>query len=145
MVSNETASRVGVLPWRLSKTKEVRVMLVTRPADEGWTIPVGDQIEGTTSQQTASRMAYRAAGVTGDVGRDAIGDYEYWEPADNAVNRLCVISLFGLHVRGTLAPWPEHKKWRRRWFSIEEAASKTKIRALADFLSGRFSLPGLSQ
>ncbi|MGB3387106.1 MAG: hypothetical protein WBA88_03900 [Pseudaminobacter sp.] len=78
--------------------------------------------------------AFEQVGVIGQVNPAAIGDYSYAKPHSDGPARQGRVTVFSLHVKGTLISWPRRKQLKRRWFGIDEAAQLVADPQLAGLL-----------
>lgn len=111
----------GVLPWRINRFGEIEVLLITSRQRGRWIVPKGWLVKGRSDFRSAALEAFEEAGVVGEIYPHPIGDYEYikrW--VDGSVQHRRV-TLFSLHVRGTLINWPERGERKRRWVTFDEA------------------------
>lgn len=123
------------LPWRVGRHGEVEVMLITTRQSGRWILPRGWPAKGKTPAQTATQEAFEEAGVIGGVDPRPIGDYRYLKPLPDGSSGDCVVTLFSLHVRGTLVHWPEQAERRRRWHALDQASRVASDGQLAELLA----------
>lgn len=122
-----TREQVAALCWRKHRG-EVQVLLVTSRETGRWVIPKGWPIAGLTAPQTAAREALEEAGVVGKIATDPIGTFGY----DKIVGRdsaavvalPCSVDVFALRVRELRGRYREANLRKRKWFSVNEAATK---------------------
>lgn len=112
----------GALPWRRSKRGKLKILLITSRERGRWILPKGWPMKGKTPAQAAAQEAFEEAGVIGDPGPEAIGEYTYVKMLRDGSSADCSVILFGLHVHNMLINWPESTQRTRRWFTIAEAA-----------------------
>ena len=67
----------GVLPYTLTESGSLEILLVTTRQTRRWIIPKGWPIKGLKAPQSAAREAYEEAGVRGKVGAKSIGVFSY--------------------------------------------------------------------
>jgi phosphohistidine phosphatase len=110
----------GVIPYRINDAG-IEVLLVTSRGGKRWIIPKGIIDPGTTSVESACKEAYEEAGVRGQPGPAALGEYQYekW-------GGICTVQVFPLKVATVLDKWPESAIRHRRWMSIKKASKSIK-------------------
>ncbi len=81
----------------------------------------------------AKREAFEEAGVTGRIGRTALGRFDYLKRQfDGEIP--CRVVVYPLEVIEELKKWPERKERKRRWFSIDDAAWEVDEVGLKDIV-----------
>ncbi|WP_156379375.1 NUDIX hydrolase [Rhizobium sp. Root149] len=133
--------QVGALPWRVSKSGSLRIMLITSRSGRQWIIPKGWPIAGRSEYCSATQEALEEAGVIGIVAAAAIGEFEYATRKEPQMRRR--VRVFPLEVRGTLVRWQECAERKRRWFTLEEAVttvSNNDLAALIQASSSKLSM-----
>jgi predicted NUDIX family NTP pyrophosphohydrolase len=138
------AQQYAALPWRISQQGRLEVLLVTSRRRGRWTVPKGWQVKGRSPVQSAEREAFDEAGVVGQSGSDSIGSYRYSRQLDDVSAEPRNVTVFGLHVRGTLLNWPESGQRKRQWWPIDEACVVVGEPGLAELLKGLRSHAGRS-
>jgi 8-oxo-dGTP pyrophosphatase MutT (NUDIX family) len=111
----------GALPWRQHKGLEV--LLVTSRESRRWVIPKGWPIKGRKPHMSAAREALEEAGVTGRIGKKALGSYGYVKRLKNGAPLECRVQVFPLKVERQRKRWPEQHERALRWFAASEAAT----------------------
>jgi 8-oxo-dGTP pyrophosphatase MutT (NUDIX family) len=114
----------GVIPYRVRQGR-LEVALVTARSGTGWTIPKGHIEPDLSPDASAAKEALEEAGLTGAVGRRIIGTYSYEKRG--GMRRVMV---FAMRVRAAKERWPEMHERRRRWFSLEQAATRVRCAEL---------------
>jgi 8-oxo-dGTP pyrophosphatase MutT (NUDIX family) len=114
----------AVLAWR-----EKRILLITTSKGH-WTIPKGVVEQDLTPAESAIQEAFEEGGIRGTVREPSIGSFEYekW-------GGTCRVEVFEMAVIEVLERWPEDDVRRRKWATIEEAASGVHLQPLAAFLA----------
>ena len=125
----------AALPWRLGSEGTLEVLLLRSRPDSRWTIPGGLPCDARTALQTAERAALSEAGVTGRLGPEPVGRYRVTREHPHGRRELSEVTVFGLHVWGTLINWPKDRKVVRRWMKIDDARRSVADPGLADVLS----------
>lgn len=125
---------VGALPWRIGRDKRPEILLITSRQRNRWTLPHGLPARGRTAVRSAALRAFEQVGIIGQTHPVAVGDYNYFRPYSDGPARQCHITVFSLHVKGTLISWQERKRLKRRWFSLDEAAQMVAEPGLARVL-----------
>jgi 8-oxo-dGTP pyrophosphatase MutT (NUDIX family) len=103
-----------------------QVLLVTSAGGKRWVIPKGIVEKGHSPARSAAKEAWEEAGVTGRVGRRALGRYAYekWQG-------VCRVLVYRLDVDRVHRVWPEGHVRRRAWLAPERAAARLREPALA--------------
>jgi 8-oxo-dGTP pyrophosphatase MutT (NUDIX family) len=122
--ADELPIQTGALPWRLSGSKSIEVLLVTGRRSGRWSIPKGWPMPGKSLAEAAAQEAFEEAGVTGTVDPNPIGTFRHTKQllaiGDLEVN----IVVHPLWVDRELPKWPEVGQRKRKWFSIKEAVKR---------------------
>jgi 8-oxo-dGTP pyrophosphatase MutT (NUDIX family) len=128
----EFARQVGALPVRRGPDGTLLVLLVTSLQTRRWIIPKGWPWPGQQDCASAAAEAHEEAGVLGEVREVSIGSYTYEKrrPSGRVPVRVAV---FLLEVKEELEAWPECKRRRRAWFTLDaaaEAVQEPELKAL---------------
>jgi 8-oxo-dGTP pyrophosphatase MutT (NUDIX family) len=126
--------QVGVLPWRLRRDGEPKILLITSRRRGRWIVPKGWPMKDRPAGAAASREAFEEAGVIGDVSPSPVTCYRYMKALDDGSQVPCRVLVFGMKVRGTLSHWREKGQRQRRWFSLAAAADRLNDAELAAFV-----------
>ncbi|OOG65711.1 NUDIX hydrolase [Sinorhizobium sp. A49] len=126
--------QVGVLPWRIRRDGEPKVLLITSRRRGRWIVPKGWPMKGRDLLVAASREAFEEAGIFGEICPAPVTEYRYMKALDSGLEARCRVTVFGMKVRGTLSHWREKGQRQRRWFSLGEAADKLDDAELAEFV-----------
>ncbi|MCO5151129.1 NUDIX hydrolase [Shinella sp.] len=126
--------QVGVLPWRLRRDGEPKMLLITSRRRGRWIVPKGWPMKGRSAAAAASREAFEEAGIIGDISPSPVTSYRYWKALDDGSEVSCRVTVFGMKVRGTLSHWREKGQRQRRWFSLTAAAERLDDTELAAFV-----------
>lgn len=126
--------QVGVLPWRIRRDGERKLLLVTARRRGQWIVPKGQPAGGSPPFVAASREAFRAAGIIGDISSCPVTTYRYRKVRADGSQVACRVAVFGMKVRGTLSHWREKAQRQRRWFSLQAAAETLADAELAAFV-----------
>jgi 8-oxo-dGTP pyrophosphatase MutT (NUDIX family) len=110
----------GVIPYRIRRG-QIEIAMVTASSGPHWTIPKGHVEPGMSPQDSAAKEAFEESGLLGDVESRCIGSYVYEKRGT-----LRQVKLYPLAVTRELKRWPEMNERKRRWMSIEEAASRVR-------------------
>jgi ADP-ribose pyrophosphatase YjhB (NUDIX family) len=124
----------GAIAWRRSRSRELKILLITSRERGRWIVPKGWPIKGETPAKVAALEAFEEGGVFGDVRSEPIGAYDYLKILRDGSTALCRVVLFGIEVRGTLANWPEQSQRKRSWFTVSEAGRTVSDYQLAQVL-----------
>ena len=126
--------QVGVLPWRLRRDGEMKILLITSRRRGRWIVPKGCPAKGRSPVAAASREAFEEAGIIGDISASPMTCYSYMKALDDGSEVSCRVTVFGMKVRGTLSHWREKGQRQRRWFSFAAAADRLNDAELAAFV-----------
>ena len=114
----------GALPYRLGKSGEVELLLITSRTTRRWIIPKGWPIKARKPWQTAEIEARQEAGVCGVMGKAPVGRFRYRKLLDEDGRLVpCEVTVFPLRVTRTLAKWPEQAERDVRWMTPAKATS----------------------
>lgn len=105
------------------RDRETLVMLVTSRETRRWVLPKGWAEVGVAPHDLAAREAYEEAGLVGEVGPEAVGDFTYEKRLSPGRTVLCKVTVYPLRVMQQLEAWPEQHQRETRWFTLAEAAS----------------------
>lgn len=131
----------GVLPWRIGRQGNLRILLITDRDGRDWGVPKGSPAQGRVPFMSAALDAFEEAGVIGDIDPRPLTDYGYSRLADDGSRLACRVTLFAMRVRGTLLQWKERNERQRRWFDAREAADRLANIELAGFIRQLTSHP----
>lgn len=120
--SDRERQQFGVLPWRVGRDGEIRILLITSRTRGRWIVPKGWLVKGRSPIQSAAQEAFEEAGIIGQIHSRPLGEYRYTKVEDGRSGERCRVTLFGFRVRGTLINWPEQHERQRRWYSLVDAA-----------------------
>jgi len=95
--------QIGVLPWRIQRDGEMRILLITSRTRGRWIVPKGWPVKGYPLLVAASREAFEEAGVIGDISPSPMMAFRYQKILDDGSQALCRVTVFGMNVRGTLS------------------------------------------
>ncbi|MGQ3214528.1 MAG: NUDIX hydrolase [Shinella sp.] len=126
--------QVGVLPWRIRRDGEPKVLLITSRRRGRWIVPKGWPMKGYSPLVAASREAFEEAGIIGDISPMPVTTYHYMKVLDDGSQAPCRVAVFGMNVRGTLTHWREKGQRQRRWFPLKAAADRLDDVELAAFV-----------
>ncbi len=115
--------QTGALPWRLGPGHRPEVLLVTGRNSGRWMIPKGWPMRGKTLAKAAAQEAFEEAGVKGTISTKPLGVFRHVK--QHLIFRPLEVSILvhSLAVKRELAKWPEDGQRKRRWFTLEEAAT----------------------
>lgn len=133
--------QVGVLPWKITRKKGLRVLLITSRTRGRWIVPKGWPEEARAPFMSAALEAFEEAGVIGDIHPAPLTDYRSLKIDDDGMAHPCRVTLFAMQVRGTLTHWKEQDQRKRRWFGLAEAAERLDDAELAAFVERLASAP----
>jgi len=114
-------SQSSVIPYRLQEGKP-EILIVSSSQQKHWVVPKGIKEPGLSPQASAAQEALEEAGVEGEVGEQAIGDYHYekW-------GAECRVEVYPMRVTRMIPEqaWEEQHRGRR-WVSPAEAMKLLK-------------------
>ncbi|TIP90777.1 MAG: NUDIX hydrolase [Mesorhizobium sp.] len=117
----ERIRQVAAIPFRLSESGDVEVMLVTSISTRRFIVPKGWPMKGKSGRKAATIEAQEEAGVLGKTLKQPAGIYSYWKRLTNRFVRVDV-TVYLLAVTEELANWQEAKRRQRAWLAPEDAA-----------------------
>ncbi|HEY0281510.1 MAG TPA: NUDIX hydrolase [Rhizomicrobium sp.] len=121
-VKRSTGIQYAALPYRVSGGT-LEILLVTSLRTRRWIIPKGWPIDGRRPFACAALEAWEEAGVSGDMEKTAIGQFQYFKQIKKGVNLPCRVEVFALKVTRERKTWPEKGGRVRRWCTVAEAAA----------------------
>ena len=127
-------NRYAALPWRMNAEGRLEVMLIGSRCGNLWTAASAASSKARTPLQSAERAAFQEAGVIGRVGFEPIGSYSRVQPEKDGSRELWHVTVFGIHVLGTLVSWPHERKRRRGWWTWDEACNALDDAGLVSIL-----------
>jgi 8-oxo-dGTP pyrophosphatase MutT (NUDIX family) len=125
--------QVAALPFRISESKSIEILLITSRDTGRFIIPKGWRKKGQKQSEAAAREAYEEAGIVGKVASKPTGSYTYWKRGNGEFERLEVL-VYPLEVRKHRASWPEKGERRMAWLTAEDAALLVDEPALASLI-----------
>ena len=131
----EPRRQYGVIPWRIAKNGELRIMLVTSRGQGRWIVPKGWPERNRPHYMSAALEGFEEAGVIGEVVPQPLATIDYLTGSDEFGEERRLITLFAMRVVGTLTNWPERHQRKRRWFSLPEAAHAVDDPGLAGIIA----------
>lgn len=133
------------MPYRMTKTGSLELLLITTRQTKRWSIPKGWPIKGLKPAKAAAREAYEEAGLRGAISTKSIGAYSYEKWLDQDKPTVpCKVRVFALNVEQQLKTWPEAHERESRWFEpidalsvIKEDGLRNLIVSFAERIAGR--------
>lgn len=113
--------QVAALAYRWSSDGQLEILILSSRDTHRPVIPKGWPIRGRKDWKAAEIEARQEAGVTGEIGRKAIGHYRYWKRLETHF-ALVKVAVYPLEVRRQLADWRERHERIQTWMSAEDAA-----------------------
>lgn len=113
----------AALPFRLSATGELEIMLITSRTTRRWIIPKGWPMGDRPPHKVAAQEAEEEAGIEGRATKKPVGAYFYDKMLANGALVRCRVEVFALEVKKQRSTWPERKHRERRWLTREDAAA----------------------
>lgn len=115
----------GALPYSIVNDRVV-FLLVTSRRTGRWIFPKGSVSAGMTPWDSAAKEALEEAGVSGEVGSNAIGTYQ-----NSDKGMLVDIDLYPLRVEAQLEAWQEMDQRLRHWALLAETKRLLADRSLS--------------
>ncbi len=126
------ALQYASLPWR--RGGGIQILLITSRETRRWVIPKGWPIDGLSPEQSAAREAFEEAGIEGEVGPTAIGQYHYLKRRKDGTTSVVDVDVFALEVKRQHDDWPEKAERESRWFPAAQAASLVLETSLGELM-----------
>lgn len=126
------------LPFRVvkgNKGKHVEVLLVTSRETQRWIIPKGWPIDGMTPADAATQEVWEESGARGHGYDLCLGLYSYRKWMSEDLSLPIIVAVFPVKVLTLEDDYPEVAQRRRKWFSLEKAASKVDERDLRQLIA----------
>ena len=117
-----TGVQFAALPWRM-QGHSLQILLITSRRTHRWIIPKGWPMAKCRPATTAAREAAEEAGVSGEMGKRAVGHFRYQKLLNDGGELPCRVEVFPLKVTTERSDWDEKKERERKWFSVREAAA----------------------
>ena len=117
-----TGIQYAALPYRVSGGT-VEILLVTSLRTRRWIIPKGWPMGGHLPSSCAALEALEEAGVSGEIEKIAIGQFQYLKEIKRGANVRCKVDVFPLKVTRERKSWAEKDGRERRWCTVTEAAA----------------------
>lgn len=135
--------QVAALPYRVSEAG-VEILLITSRRTHRWIVPKGWPAKGSTPAEDAAREALEEAGVSGEIGAEAIGVFHYIKEMKHGMGVPCRVSLYPLKVTKQRKSWSEKAARETKWHSVGEAAAlvgEPELRRLILKFGARMNAP----
>ncbi|MEQ8504664.1 MAG: NUDIX hydrolase [Rhodospirillales bacterium] len=118
MINPPPVEQSCVVPFRI-KGKELEIALITSRNTGRWIVPKGTVEPNMTPQASAAKEALEEAGLLGEPGTKALGEYFYTK-----FDQVHRVQIFSLEVTRALDDWDEKHFRRRVWVSGGEAIDR---------------------
>ncbi|MET0090458.1 MAG: histidine phosphatase family protein [Candidatus Thiodiazotropha sp.] len=115
----------AVIPYRIQDSK-VEFLMVGSHKQKHWVVPKGIIEPGMSLQDSAAKEALEEAGITGVVGEEALGQYEYkkW-------GGVCTVQVYPMQVEEVLPEESWEEAFRgREWVNAQKAVQRIEHSAL---------------
>jgi uncharacterized protein len=113
--------KYGVLAYDIGSDGEPRFLLITSRETRRWVIPRGNPVPGLSPPQSAAQEGYEEAGLTGMVGREEIGTYQFDKKRKDGSVQTANVHVYPLRTTIQSGQWPEQSERQTRWFTRDEA------------------------
>lgn len=120
-IANAELRQVAAIPVRV-KDGKIEVCLITTRQTRRWTVPKGWPMKGLKDHRAAAVEAMQEAGLIGETGKKAIGDYLYWKRRESHFD-LVRVAVYRLDVEQHAVQWREMGQREVRWFLTDDAAA----------------------
>ena len=127
----------GALPY-IATADGVEICLVTSRENRRWIVPKGWPQQDLAPYELAALEAFEEAGLSGQMGKRAIGTFYYWKRLCDASEVRCVVSVYPMLVKCQALDWPERQERTALWAPLGRAARLVDDSGLANILR-RFS------
>jgi len=117
-----TGIQYAALPYRVSG-ETIEILLITSRRTRRWIIPKGWPMDGYQPQRCAALEALEEAGVSGEMGSNAVGRYQYLKQFKAGISVPCKVDIYALKVTRERKTWAERNRRERRWCTVAEAAA----------------------
>ena len=141
--NTKTLTQVAALPYVVTQSG-VEVLLVTSRRKGRWILPRGWPVEGMSYGMAAAKEAKEEAGVIGEMGHEAIGDYLYDKRAGKGYRVPCRVFVYPLLVTEQRLAWREKKERDQQWHDLASAADLVRQEGLSEFLRNLALAPDLA-
>ena len=121
-VKKSVGIQYAALPYRMT-AGTLEILLVTSLRTRRWIIPKGWPVDGQLPSASAALEALEEAGVSGEIGKIAIGHFQYLKQTKSGANVRCKVDVFPLKVTRERKSWAEKEGRERRWYTVAEAAA----------------------
>lgn len=118
ILRGQKIDQCGAICWRLDASGKIEVLLISSRDTGRWVIPKGNIEKNEPLYKCARREALEEAGVSGRVGKKAIGYYTYLK---DAVKPPFIVSVFSLEVESVIGTFKEAGKRNFIWVPPSEA------------------------
>jgi 8-oxo-dGTP pyrophosphatase MutT (NUDIX family) len=112
----------AALPWRQAG-RRIEILLITSREKRRWVIPKGWPMKGHAPHEAAAVEAMEEAGISGEIGSEAIGSYSYLKGVKGEKTIPSQVIVFPLEVASQLEHWKEKDQRHFNWFPYPKAAA----------------------
>ncbi len=126
--------QVGAIPF-VFREHQPLVLMITSRTHERWIFPKGAVETNETSDDAAVREAFEEAGVKGTALPDLSHDVQAVKNLEEGPRDM-LITYFPLHLEEQFDDWPEKKRRKRHWVTIDEARKIAGGQDILDALEG---------
>lgn len=113
--------QIAALPYRVTPSGRISVLLVTSRETKRWVIPKGWPWPKIDDHIAAANEAREEAGIVGVPAKRIFGFYRYLKRRGDKTEPL-IVAVYLFRVIGQLNDWPEAHERQRRWFDAKRAA-----------------------
>jgi 8-oxo-dGTP pyrophosphatase MutT (NUDIX family) len=102
-------------------------LLVVTSRDSGrWIIPKGWPMKGKKPFEAAAVEALQEAGISGKVGKKAVGSYTYLKLLDDGDVVPCIVDVFQIEATSSADKFKEKGERTLAWVTPDEAARRVR-------------------
>jgi 8-oxo-dGTP pyrophosphatase MutT (NUDIX family) len=123
----------AALPYRLTGSGTLEVLLISTRGSHRWIIPKGWPLKRKAPSVCAAQEAFEEAGVKGVIAKVPVGRFNH---AKRRGAVTCVVEVFPLEVKHRSKKWPERRMRRSVWLEPSKAAKLVEAAELKSLLSG---------
>ncbi len=114
----------AALPWRMSESHGLEILLATSRDTKRWIIPKGWPMKGRKPHIVAAIEAQQEAGLHGRIDKSKLGDFDYEKRMKGGGFVDCRVEVYALQVERQRKKWPEKGQRATFWFPYAIAAGQ---------------------
>ena len=133
MTGMKTKKQYAALPYIVFRD-HIEVLLITRRRSGRWIIPKGWPEQQLTPARLAMLEAFEEAGLKGQIGKHAIGSFNYIKQIDRGNSVICDVDVYPLKVSAQYLDFPEKGQRELRWLRLKKASMLIEEKELATLI-----------